>query len=101
MPLEVRSDCARVIGKMPAEHHGRDIHVSATHRRQGLLSRMMAAELGAAAGRGEPLAALIAAEWPIYGRYGFGPAAEGSSWYLDARSAAFIRELPGRLLPKD
>lgn len=73
------------------------VTVAATHRRQGLLSRMMSAELGAAAGRGEPLAALVAAEWPIYGRFGFGPAAENSSWYLDARSAAFIRELPGRV----
>lgn len=73
------------------------VTVAASHRRRGLLSRMMSAELGAAVGRGEPLAALIAAEWPIYGRYGFGPGAEGSSWCLDARNAAFTRELPGRM----
>lgn len=73
------------------------VTVMATHRRRGLLSRMMAAEIGAAAERREPLSALVAAEWPIYGRYGFGPAVEGCSWYLDARNAAFVRELPGRI----
>jgi predicted acetyltransferase len=73
------------------------VTVSATHRRRGLLSRMMSAELGAAAGRGEPLSALVAAEWPIYGRYGFGPAVEGAGWHLDARNTAFIRELPGTI----
>jgi predicted acetyltransferase len=69
--------------------------VAASHRRRGLLSRMMAAELHAAKDRGEPLAGLFAAEYPIYGRFGYGPAAETALWHLDARAARFTRELPG------
>jgi len=71
------------------------VTVAATHRRRGLLSRMMAAELGAAKERGEVLAGLYAAEYPIYGRYGFGPATESAAWHLDARAARWSRELPG------
>jgi predicted acetyltransferase len=71
------------------------VTVSATHRRQGLLSRMMSGELAAARERGEALVALIAAEWPIYGRFGFGAATEAARWTLDAGSARFDRELPG------
>jgi len=56
---------------------------------------MMAGELGAAKERGEPLAGLYAAEYPIYARFGFGPAAESASWHLDARAARWSRELPG------
>ena len=71
------------------------VTVAPTHRRRGLLSRMMAGELGAARERGEPLSGLYAAEYPIYGRYGYGPAVEGATWHLDARAARFARELPG------
>jgi predicted acetyltransferase len=71
------------------------VTVAASHRRQGLLSRMMAAELAEAAERGEPMAVLIAAEWPIYGRFGFGSAADSADWSLDARAAQFTVELPG------
>jgi predicted acetyltransferase len=71
------------------------VTVAPTHRRRGLLSRMMAAELGAAKERGEVLAGLYAAEYPIYARYGFGPAVESAEWQLDARVARWSRELPG------
>ncbi|MGP3987718.1 GNAT family N-acetyltransferase [Streptomyces sp. 3N207] len=56
------------------------VTVSPTHRRRGLLSRMMANALGAAKERGEVCASLIAAEYPIYGRYGFGPATWTTEW---------------------
>ena len=78
------------------------VSVLPTHRRQGLLRRMMAADLDASAGRGEPLAILIASEYPIYGRYGFGRAADHVRLGIDARSARFVRpgggsaELVGR-----
>ncbi|MGW7519390.1 GNAT family N-acetyltransferase [Streptomyces sp. NPDC054796] len=52
-----------------------NVTVAATHRRRGLLTRMMAQELRAAKERGEVMASLTSAEYPIYGRYGFGPAA--------------------------
>ena len=71
------------------------VTVLASHRRQGLLSRMMGAELTAAKARGESMAVLIAAEWPIYGRYGFGAATESADYTLDARAAQFAVELPG------
>jgi predicted acetyltransferase len=71
------------------------VTVSATHRRQGLLSRMMAGELAAARERGEALSVLVAAEWPIYGRFGFGAATEAARWTLDARTPRFARDLPG------
>ncbi|MER5499057.1 MULTISPECIES: GNAT family N-acetyltransferase [unclassified Streptomyces] len=60
-----------------------NVTVSPTHRRRGLLGRMMAADLAAAKERGEVVATLIAAEYPIYGRYGFGPAAWTTEWEID------------------
>lgn len=56
-----------------------NVSVTGTHRRRGLASRMMAADLAEAKERGEAVSILIAAEYPIYGRYGFGPA----TWYTD------------------
>ncbi len=63
------------------------VAVLPTHRRRGLLTRMITEDLGLAHERGLPLAVLIAAEAPIYGRYGFGPATETSRWTVDARTA--------------
>ncbi|MFF4249125.1 GNAT family N-acetyltransferase [Streptomyces sp. NPDC001822] len=65
------------------------VTVTATHRRRGLLSRMMAADLAAAKERGDVVASLIAAEYPIYGRYGFGPAAWAAEWEIDVPRAGF------------
>ncbi|WP_097868089.1 GNAT family N-acetyltransferase [Streptomyces sp. rh34] len=63
------------------------VTVTPTHRRRGLLSRMMATDLAAAKERGEPVASLIAAEYPIYGRYGFGPAAWNTEWEVSVLRA--------------
>ncbi|MFE3515373.1 GNAT family N-acetyltransferase [Streptomyces sp. NPDC059166] len=63
------------------------VTVTPTHRRRGLLGRMMAADLAAAKERGEVVASLIAAEYPIYGRYGFGPAAWTTKWEIDVPRA--------------
>ena len=67
------------------------VTVLPTHRRQGLLRRMMTTDLAASAERGEPLAILIASEYPIYGRYGFGRAADHVRLGIDARNARFVR----------
>ncbi|MFI6725039.1 GNAT family N-acetyltransferase [Streptomyces sp. R-74717] len=64
-----------------------NVTVSPTHRRRGLLSRMMATDLAAAKERGDVVATLIAAEYPIYGRYGFGPAAWTTEWEIDVPRA--------------
>jgi predicted acetyltransferase len=50
------------------------VGVLPTHRRRGILSRLMRAEHDAIAARGEPLAILWASEESIYGRYGYGMA---------------------------
>ncbi|MGW3494601.1 GNAT family N-acetyltransferase [Streptomyces sp. NPDC001020] len=60
-----------------------NVTVTATHRRRGLLTRMMALDLAAAKERGDVVATLIAAEYPIYGRYGFGPATHTAEWTID------------------
>ncbi|WP_328426636.1 GNAT family N-acetyltransferase [Streptomyces sp. NBC_00443] len=60
-----------------------NVTVSPTHRRRGLLTRMMAHDLAAAKDRGDVVATLIAAEYPIYGRYGFGPATSTAQWTVD------------------
>lgn len=60
------------------------VGVLPTHRRQGHLSRLMRAQLADIAERDEPVAVLVAAEYPIYGRYGYGPATDACGVRLDA-----------------
>lgn len=62
VPGPVAAPCAGVtaVGTLP------------THRRRGLLTRMMRAQLDDVRERGEPIAALFASEETIYGRYGYG-----------------------------
>ena len=55
------------------------VTVLPTHRRRGLLGAMMRPQLQDAIDRGEPTAMLVAAEWPIYGRYGYGMAVEAAA----------------------
>jgi predicted acetyltransferase len=50
------------------------VGVLPSHRRRGLLTRMMERQLADARERGEPLAILWASEAGIYGRYGYGVA---------------------------
>lgn len=59
------------------------VTVTPTHRRRGLLTRMMNQDLTAAKERGDVVATLIAAEYPIYGRYGFGPATWITRWTVE------------------
>lgn len=75
-----------------------NVTVSATHRRRGLLSRMMAGDLADAKARGDVVATLIAAEYPIYGRFGFGPATALSEWAVDVPRAGLD---PRRPVPDD
>lgn len=52
------------------------VTVLPTHRRRGILTRMMTRLLEQALAAGEPLAGLWAAEGGIYGRFGFGVATQ-------------------------
>jgi len=71
------------------------VGVLPTHTRQGHLSRMMRHQLADAAERGEPIAALVAAEYPIYGRFGYGPATEAVTLYLDTTAATWLDDPTG------
>jgi predicted acetyltransferase len=71
------------------------VTVLPTHRRRGILRQLMQEQLADAVDRGETAAMLIAAEWPIYGRYGYGMAIEAAQTTLDARTARFL-PAPGR-----
>lgn len=51
-----------------------DVVVGSTHRRRGLMTRLMVDDLADAVARNRPLAALTASEGVIYGRFGFGTA---------------------------
>ncbi|MEV8093657.1 GNAT family N-acetyltransferase [Kitasatospora sp. NPDC085879] len=70
------------------------VTVNSTHRRRGVLSRMMAQDLAAAKERGSAAAILIAAEHPIYGRYGFGPATRAHAWTVDLSRGGIRPDLP-------
>ncbi len=59
----------------------------ATHRRQGILTRIMERDLIGSRDRGEVADVLIAAEYPIYGRFGYGPAARGTTRAIEAELA--------------
>jgi predicted acetyltransferase len=61
-----------------------NVTVTGTHRRRGLLTRMITRDLAESVERGEVVGALIAAEYPIYGRFGYGPAAETVRLEVDA-----------------
>ena len=58
------------------------VTVSATHRRRGLMSQMLDRSMRAAQARGDAVSILIAAEWPIYGRFGYAPATWGADYVL-------------------
>lgn len=62
-----------------------DVAVLPTHRRRGILTQMMRAQLGQMRERGEPLAALSASESLIYERFGFGIATWYHRWKIDRR----------------
>jgi predicted acetyltransferase len=66
------------------------VTVLPTHRRRGLLSRLVAAEHEAARERGEPVAMLFPTEFPIYGRFGYGPATLVATWSVKVRTTAFV-----------
>lgn len=80
------------------------VSVAPTHRRQGLLNRMMRALVDDARDRGEPLAALFASEEAIYPRYGFGLAADQGNVDIEAPRMRFFDEAPSgatRLIEHD
>lgn len=70
------------------------VTVRPTHRRRGILTRLMTDDLAAAAARGVPVAILFASEAVIYPRYGFGVATRTAHLEVDARRAVLRPEVP-------
>jgi predicted acetyltransferase len=70
------------------------VSVLPTHRRRGILSALMRRQLNEIAAGSEPVAALFASESVIYGRYGYGSAAEQYSFTFHRGDGA-LRPLPG------
>jgi predicted acetyltransferase len=63
------------------------VGVMPSHRRRGVLTELMRAQLDDLHARGEPLAALWASEPVIYGRFGYGIASPSAS--MEAEHAGF------------
>ena len=75
------------------------VTVLPTHRRRGILNRMMDTHLREAYDNGEIFAMLGASESIIYGRYGYGIASIIEKWSIDRRHTelAYAPESTGRL----
>ncbi|MGQ0832041.1 MAG: GNAT family N-acetyltransferase, partial [Microthrixaceae bacterium] len=73
----VRAACVTAVAVLP------------THRRQGHLRRLMVDQLTTVADAEVPIALLVAAEWGIYGRFGYGPAIDACAFEIDTASAHF------------
>ena len=71
------------------------VSVLATHRRRGALTSMLTQDLLAARDRGEAAAILMPSEYPIYGRFGFGPATTRVEYTIDTATARFTRAAAG------
>ncbi len=69
------------------------VSVRSTHRRQGILTEMMRQHFADCLGRGEALSGLYAAEAPIYGRFGYGIAAQHAELRIE-RAHARLEHLP-------
>ncbi len=82
--LTVPGGAAITVGALTA------VSCRATHRRQGLLTQMIGDDLRSSRERGEVADILIAAEYPIYGRFGYGPATQRTEWELDSKAATFV-----------
>jgi predicted acetyltransferase len=65
------------------------VGVLPTHRRRGVLTALMRAQLDAFHERGEPVAYLWASEPTIYGRYGYGLGALSGAFELPRERTAF------------
>lgn len=70
------------------------VGVLPTHRRRGVLTRLMWRALRDSENRGEPVSALLASEAPIYGRYGYGPATSHIGFEIERARATFREPAP-------
>lgn len=74
-------------GRLLPAHLVTAVTVRSTHRRRGILRRMIEADLARAKESGLALAALTASEATIYGRFGFGAATSAAEVAVDTRGS--------------
>ena len=76
-----------------------NIAVQPTHRRRGVMTRMMHHQIKDIYERGEPLAALFSSESIIYGRFGYGVGSLREQWMIERQYNGYARpfESPGRI----
>ncbi|MGV9778143.1 GNAT family N-acetyltransferase [Streptosporangium sp. NPDC003464] len=70
------------------------VSVLPSHRRRGILSALMGRQLADLRERGEAVAALYASEAAIYGRFGYGRAADNLFFNIPTHGSAFGRHAP-------
>ncbi len=70
------------------------VGVLPTHRRRGILTRLMDRQLDDVAARGDAVAVLGASEATIYGRFGYGPATWMQAWTLSTVGTVGLRAGP-------
>jgi predicted acetyltransferase len=95
-----------VPGAVVPAAHVTGVAVASTHRRQGLLTRIMATQIEAVRDRGtEPIAVLWASEGAIYARFGYGAATWQMEYTITTRETALtVPAAAGRLrqaVPRD
>jgi predicted acetyltransferase len=73
------------------------VSVRPTHRRRGILRQLVADDVRRSVERGDVASVLIAAEWPIYGRFGYGPATWQATWSLRTREAQLMVDPVGSI----
>ncbi|AJT40838.1 GNAT family N-acetyltransferase [Psychromicrobium lacuslunae] len=102
----LRKDVNIGFGKMLPALLVTAVTVRASHRRRGILSRVMREELGRAQQAGLPLAALNASEAAIYRRFGFGVSTKerkitvdvGPKFKLNHTDAGRVESVPRQVL---
>jgi len=73
------------------------VTVLPTHRRRGILRAMVEAEHDEIRHRDEAFGLLYASEFPIYGRFGYGPGVREATLTLDTRRTGFHAHSSGRV----
>ncbi|AWS45823.1 GNAT family N-acetyltransferase [Streptosporangium sp. 'caverna'] len=70
------------------------VGVLPSHRRRGILSSLMTRQLADVRERGEAVTALYASEAAIYGRFGYGRAADSMFFTIPTSGTAFVKNAP-------
>jgi predicted acetyltransferase len=70
------------------------VSVLPPYRRRGIMDSLMRRQLSDIRERGEPVAALLPTESPLYGRYGYGMAIQQAAFTLRRQEGTFARDAP-------